>query len=346
MFDKLRKALEGFTKKISKPKEEPKKESDVRVELEEAEEIEEKPRLKEVERLKTKISFVETLTKAISETKISESYFERMFSQLESELLQNNVALEVVNKLHDSLKSELVGRPLKRRDIANIVRNSLKTLIAEIFESPKPLDIYKIIEERKKEGEFTTLMFVGPNGHGKTTTLAHLASLLSQRGYRCVLAAGDTWRSAAIEQLQYHADKLGIQIVKHKYGADPAAVAYDAVRVKDKDVVLIDTAGRSHANVNLMDEMKKIKRIAKPDLTIFVGESIAGNDCVEQVKNFHAAVGIDAMILTKVDVDTKGGTLLSTVHTIKKPIIFIGAGQNYGDLEPFDVNKFTKNILD
>ncbi|MBD3262769.1 signal recognition particle-docking protein FtsY [Candidatus Woesearchaeota archaeon] len=346
MFKFLKKAVEKFSKKVEtappdttppiKEKEKPKVQSETKVSA--------VP--KELKKLEEKQTWLQRVSAKITDVRLSEQHFERLFAKLEKELLQSNVALRVVGEIESKLKADLVGKSLRRNDVVDIIKTDLRELISHILEAPKPIDVFKFIEDKKKKGEFTTIMFVGPNGHGKTTTLAKLAYLLKQKGYRCVFAAGDTWRTAAIEQLQYHADKLGIQIVKHSYGADPAAVAYDAVRVKDKDVVLIDTAGRSHANVNLMDEMKKIKRVAKPDLVIFVGESLAGNDCVEQVKSFHAAVGVDGMILTKVDADEKGGALISTTYAIKKPIMFIGIGQNYSDLEPFDANRIIRSILD
>jgi fused signal recognition particle receptor len=155
----------------------------------------------------------------------------------------------------------------------------------------------------------------------------------------CVLAASDTFRAASQEQLQVHADKLGVKMIKHDYGADPAAVAFDAIKMakaKNIDVVLIDTAGRLHSNINLMDELKKIERVAKPDITIFVGESITGNDCIEQAVKFNEAIDFDAIILTKADVDEKGGAAISVSYVTKKPIIYLGTGQKYEDLKAFD----------
>ncbi|MCA1813367.1 MAG: signal recognition particle-docking protein FtsY, partial [Halobacteriales archaeon] len=183
------------------------------------------------------------------------------------------------------------------------------------------------------------VMFVGVNGTGKTTTIARLAHRLKQNGYTSVLAAGDTFRAGAIEQISLHSDRLGLTIVKHNAGADPAAVAHDAIQhalSRRKDVVLIDTAGRMQTNLNLMAEMKKIHRVAKPDLVIFVGDALAGNDAVEQAKKFDEAIGIDAAILTKVDTDSKGGAALSIAHAVGKPILFLGVGQDYDDLIPFD----------
>jgi fused signal recognition particle receptor len=166
-----------------------------------------------------------------------------------------------------------------------------------------------------------------------------MARLLMDNNLSVILAAADTFRAAAIDQLQYHGDKLGIKVIKQDYGSDPAAVAYDAVKhakSKGTDVVLIDTAGRIHSNINLTDEMKKIVRVSQPDLKIFVGESITGNDCVEQAKKFNEAIGIDAIILSKADIDEKGGAAISVSYVTKKPILYIGTGQEYTDIKVFD----------
>ena len=191
------------------------------------------------------------------------------------------------------------------------------------------------------------IAFFGINGSGKTTSIAKIANMLKEKNISCVLAAGDTFRAASIEQLQIHADKIGVKLIKHTYGSDPAAVAFDAIKhaqSKNMEVVLIDTAGRMHSNTNLVDEMKKIVRVAKPDLKIFVGESITGNDCVEQAKTFNEAVGIDGIILAKADIDEKGGAAISVSYVTKKPILFFGTGQEYKDIEAFDKEKVMKNI--
>jgi len=189
---------------------------------------------------------------------------------------------------------------------------------------------------------------VGVNGTGKTTAIARIAHRLKKRGLSVVLAAGDTFRAGAIEQIDLHAQRLGVKIIKHQAGSDPAAVAFDAVehaRARYKDVVLIDTAGRMQTNTNLMDEMKKIKRIAQPNLVIFVGDALAGNDAVEQARAFEAAVGIDMAILTKIDADAKGGAALSIAHAVGRPVAFVGTGQNYEDLEPFDPDWMVERLF-
>ncbi len=200
---------------------------------------------------------------------------------------------------------------------------------------------------KAKEPPFV-IMFVGINGTGKTTVIAKLTSRLQKHGLSCVLAAADTFRAGAIEQLTLHSEKLGCRIIKHQAGGDPAAVAYDAVehaKARKKDVVLIDTAGRMQTNTNLMDEMKKIRRVAKPDLVVFVGDSLAGSDAVEQAKRFDAAVGIDGVVLTKIDADAKGGAALSIAKTIGKPIIYVSYGQEYDEFMRFDADWMVARIF-
>jgi fused signal recognition particle receptor len=201
----------------------------------------------------------------------------------------------------------------------------------------------------KRAEKPAVIMFVGVNGTGKTTAIARIAYRLKNNGYSCILAAGDTFRAGAIEQLEKHAQRLDLKLIKHKAGADPAAVAFDAVehaKARRKDVVLLDTAGRMQTNINLMDEMKKIKRVADPSMVIYVGDSLAGNDAIIQAQKFDEAVGIDGVILTKIDADAKGGAALSIAYTIGKPILFVGTGQEYPDLIPFDPEWMTARLFE
>ncbi len=193
------------------------------------------------------------------------------------------------------------------------------------------------------------IVFFGINGSGKTTTIAKIAYLLKKHKITSVFAASDTFRAASIEQIEKHAEKLGIKVIKHKYGSDPAAVAFDAInyaKAHNIDVVLIDTSGRMHTEQNLLEEMKKICRVAKPDLRIFVGEAIVGNDAIEQGKTFNDEIGIDGIILTKADVDEKGGATISLSYITKKPILFLGTGQGYADLKEFNKEEILKKIFD
>ncbi len=306
----------------------------------------EKPAVEEVvpeaEPAEEKKGFFAKVKEAITTKKISEKQFDEMFWDLELALLENNAALEVVEKIKGDLKTDLVEKPIPRTKVQETIVMSLRKSIIDLF-PVEPPDLLKIVKHKKPY----VICFVGVNGSGKTTSIAKVAHLLKQHGLSVVLAAADTFRAAAIDQLQLHADKLGVKLIRHDYGSDPAAVAFDAIKhaqATNKDVVLIDTAGRLHSNINLMDEMKKIMRVAKPDLKLFVGESITGNDCVEQAKQFDAAVSIDGIILAKADVDEKGGAAISVSYVTKKPIFYLGTGQEYGDLQQFDKDKLIASI--
>ncbi len=318
-----------------KPTEEEKKEIEKVFEKEEKpEKVEEvKEELVEEEPEKKK-GFFQKITEVISKKALSERQFDDLFFELEVVLMENNVAIEVIEKIKQDLKQELVEKPILRKKVKDTIIETLKKSLDELFD----VDKINLVEKAKEKKPFI-ICFVGINGSGKTTTIAKICKLLQKNKLKCVIAAADTFRAASIEQLQIHADKLGVRMIKHDYGSDSAAVAYDAIKyaqAKKQDVVLIDTAGRLHSNVNLMDEVKKLVRVAKPDLTLFVGESITGNDCVEQAKKFNEIVGIDGIILTKSDVDEKGGAAISVSYVTKKPILYLGTGQEYDDLKEFD----------
>ncbi|GAB4306547.1 MAG: signal recognition particle-docking protein FtsY [Methanobacteriaceae archaeon] len=284
----------------------------------------------------------------IRERTISEKDVEDILWELEMSLLESDVALEVAEKIIKSVKENLVGKKIKRRsDVAQLTKNALKKAISEILDV-KSRSIRFLVDEKKSTNQPLILMFVGINGTGKTTTIAKIATYFIKNDYHPVIAASDTFRAGAIEQLTHHADKIGVKIIKHKKGADPAAVAFDAVshaKAKFKDVVLVDTAGRMQTNVNLMDEMKKIKRVISPDLILFVGDALTGNDAVEQALKFNDAVGIDGIILTKADADSKGGAALSIGYVIKKPIMFLGTGQSYDDIMEFNPDWMVEQII-
>jgi len=308
--------------------EEPKKEEIIKETSKESEHKEEP--------VKEESGFFSRIKKSITTKTISEEKYEDLFWNLEIVLLENNVSVEVIEKIKEDLKEELVNKPLPR-DVEGKIQETLKRTMKEILtiESVDLLDQIK-----SKQGPFI-IAFFGINGVGKTTSIAKLTHLLQSENLSVVLAACDTFRAAAIDQLEEHANKLGVKIIKHDYGSDAAAVAFDAIKYAEKnkiDVVMIDTAGRLHSNTNLMAELEKIIRVTKPDMKIFVGESITGNDCIEQARNFNELVQMDGAILTKVDVDEKGGAPLSISYTIKKPILYLGVGQEYKDLEKFDVD--------
>lgn len=281
------------------------------------------------------------------EKEIKESDINKLENDIKISLLQSDVAFDVVNKIYEELKKDLVGKVVKINEVEKVIIKSLKRIIYEIL-NQESIDVDKIIEKNKILGKPTLILFLGFNGSGKTTTLAKFANLLKKKGFSVVIAAADTFRAASIEQLEEHAKKLNIRMIKHRYGADAAAVIYDAIehaKANGIDVVLADTAGRSHTNVNLMEELKKICRVNKPDLKILVLDALTGNDIVNQCESFNSAVGVDGVILTKVDVYDKGGAILSAAYTLKKPILFLGVGQGYEDLKVFNSEEILNSLF-
>ncbi len=297
----------------------------------------------EAREIKEKPSFFAKLIKKISTSTLTQEQFDELFPELEMILLENNVALEIVDKIKESLSKDLVGIEVKKGEAEKIILQSLKDSILNLLIEPPDL----LEQINKKINGPYTIIFFGINGSGKTTSIAKLAYKLKKHNISCLLAAGDTFRAASIEQLEKHASNLKIPIVKHDYGSDPAAIAFDAKKYAEKNkikVVLIDTAGRMYTKANLIKEMEKIIRVSQPDLKIFVGESITGNDAVEQARTFNEAIGIDGIILSKADIDEKAGTILSVSYITKKPIYFLGTGQEYSDLTPFTKKTVLKNI--
>lgn len=295
--------------------------------------------VKEVE----KVSIKERLAGRVLERKVSEGDIDSLFEDMELGLMEANVALETMDFLKTRMKEYLVDKQLKRGEIEKEVRNTLEKILVEIFDQGK-IGLEKLAKKKKP----VCIVFLGFNGSGKTTSIAKLGKYLTNKKFNVVLAAGDTFRAASIEQLELHGNKLGLKVIKHKYGSDSAAVVYDAkehAKAKGIDFVLADTAGRSHANKDLIDELKKVVRVNNPDLKILVMDSLSGNDLVLQARKFDEAVGIDAMIFTKVDVNEKGGGMLSACHAAKKPILYIGIGQAYEDIEIFDAKKFVEDLM-
>lgn len=279
--------------------------------------------------------------------KITDEQFEEYSEDLEMILLENNVALEVAEGIIKEIKKQIVEKELSRKEIESTIINSLEEKINEIL--VEPFDIIEEIKNHLKNnlGEPYIILFCGINGAGKTTTIAKFANLLKKERISSVMGAGDTFRAASIEQLKQHGEKLNLPVIAQQYGSDPAAVAFDAIKYAKKNkisVVLIDTAGRMHTAINLIREMEKIKRISKPNRTIFLGEAITGNDSVDQVRAFDEAIGIDGIILSKADIDEKGGTALSVGYITKKPIIYLGTGQEYKNLEKFNKKEFIKKL--
>ncbi len=264
-------------------------------------------------------------------------------------LIENDVAVTVADHICDEIEKRLSGLRVRRlADRSLLVRDALRDVLLEILESSEKIDLMEIVERKRRSREPCVIVFVGINGTGKTTTIAKIAHVLLRNNYSVVLACSDTFRAGSIEQLAAHAKRLGVPMIKHQYGADAAAVAYDAIqyaKARGINVVLIDTAGRMQTNKNLLMEMEKIIRVADPDLVIFVGDSLAGNDAVSQAEEFSKSIRIDGSILTKMDADAKGGAAISVTYITKKPVLYVGTGQGYEDLEPFDPKTIVNRIL-
>ncbi|MEM0160424.1 MAG: signal recognition particle-docking protein FtsY [Thermoplasmata archaeon] len=277
--------------------------------------------------------------------KITGNKLNSYLDNLELGLIDADVAYDAAEALKKKLMENIANKKFKRGlDLESTFTELLKQTIFDIFNENK----FNFKEYVKSSTKPLKILFVGVNGTGKTTSIAKLAKWLSLQGYSVVIAASDTFRAGAIEQLEIHSEKLNIRLIKHQHGSDSAAVAFDAIShavSRSRDVVLIDTAGRMQTNKNLMNEMKKLKRVAKPDFTIFVGDALAGNDAINQAKLFNEEIGIDGIILSKIDTDAKGGSAISIVLTLNKPILFLGTGQNYEDLIEFDPKWIINHIF-
>ncbi len=335
MFEKLKEKLGGFKRVLGGAIEDKEKEAikaEAPVKKEEA--------IIEAKKTPEKTGFIQKIKAAVLEQEfiIDEKSLKDHLWELEMALLESDVALPVAEKIVENVKTELVGTRRKiGSDTGKIVENALRQAISKVI-SVDSFDFDTFIEGCAKP---VTIVFVGVNGTGKTTTIAKMAQRFKEQGYSVVIAAGDTFRAGAIEQIEVHAEALGIKLIKHQEGADPAAIIYDAIqfaKAKHKDVVLADTAGRLHTNINLMDQLKKVCRVNNPNLIIFVDEAIAGNDAVERARLFNNAVPFNGTILTKQDADAKGGAAISIAYTTGKPILFLGMGQSYKDLVKFDPN--------
>ncbi len=288
--------------------------------------------------------------KSLGQKEISEKDLDNTLLDLQIALLESDVAQEVVDSLSANLKKELLGLKLEKgQDAGQIIESKLQEAVAGIFARAGKIDLVERINAKKaaKAGPFV-IVFLGINGTGKTTTVAKVANLLRKSGVTVVVAAGDTHRAGAIEQLSQHAERLSLKVIAQRYGADPSAVGRDAVDYARKhyvDAVLIDTAGRMQTSKNLMDEMSKIVRVVKPDVKLFVGDSLAGNDTINQAREFFQYTNFDAAILTKIDADAKGGAAISIAHIASRPIAYVGVGQGYDDMIPFDPDKFIQSLF-
>jgi fused signal recognition particle receptor len=289
------------------------------------------------------------LVEKVATTQLKAEQISPVLQVFKLELVENDVAFSVADHISAELEKRLDGVQVKRLDDRKqVVRDSLRSVLLEILTPTEKVDFLGLAEKKRGLKEPFVVVFVGINGTGKTTSIAKVATLLMKRGFSVVLACADTYRAGSIEQLEEHARRLGVRIIKHSYGSDAAAVGFDAIshaRAHGINVVLIDTAGRIQTDRNLMAELGKVKRVVKPDLTVLTVDSLTGNDAVLQAEEFHNSVGIDATILTKTDADVKGGSALSVAYVTKKPVLFIGTGQRYEDLEEFKPERFTDMIL-
>ena len=297
-----------------------------------------------------KRAFSDAARNLSSPKEISERDLDSQLSELELSLLESDVAPEVVDNLVGSLRNELLGLELEKGQSAEeVIRLKFRIKIADMFTKSGNINLIQLIRSKKEEGKgpFVVLL-LGINGTGKTTTIAKIARMFKKNGISTVLAAADTHRAGAIEQLSQHGQNLSIKVISQRYGADPSAVGRDAVEYATKhlvDTVLIDTAGRMQTAKNLMDEINKIVRVVKPDIKLFIGDSLAGNDTINQAREFFEYTKFDGAILTKTDADAKGGSAISIVHATSKEIVLLGMGQSYDDIIPFSSERFLDSVF-
>ncbi|MBD3187240.1 signal recognition particle-docking protein FtsY [Candidatus Bathyarchaeota archaeon] len=298
---------------------------------------------------KLKSGFKTFVTK-IKTKELNEENLAEPLEELKISLVKNDVAYFVADKIGDLVKEKLLGSRITRGSkVDTFLKGVIRDTIKEILDESRPFDILERVREKAEDDEPYIMVFLGVNGTGKTTTIAKLANYFKKNKISSVIAASDTFRAGSIEQLEKHARKVGVRVIKHEYKSDPSSVAWDAIahaQARHVRVVLVDTAGRQVMDTNLMREMKKIVDVTEPDLVVYVGDALAGNDVVTQVQKFSDYVPINASILTKIDADASGGGALSVSFITKKPIIFVGTGQGYNDIAPFNVEWFLKKIVD
>ena len=284
----------------------------------------------------------------ITKSELRGKDLDKVLDEFHMTLLESDIALPAADYIRDQLKLRIEQLQFTRfSDPRGQVRGILQEILLSVLEKPGQVDFFRLVEEKKKKGEQLIVVFVGVNGTGKTTSIAKLAHILQKKRYSVILAAGDTYRAGSIQQLEEHARRIGVKTIKHDYGADAAAVAFDAVnyaRAHGVNVVLIDTAGRMQTNKNLLEEMRKIVRVTKPDLTVLVVDALTGNDALEQGKVFGEAVKIDGIILAKLDADVKGGSSISLSYILERPVLLVGTGQGYDDLETFQAKEIVRNM--
>jgi fused signal recognition particle receptor len=292
---------------------------------------------------------VKKLINSVGKVKLKGQELETLLWDFKVALIQSDVAVSVADQICSEVEKKLEGTEITRfEEKQTIVEKTLRESLYQVLRTEKEVNFINMVKEKKSMKEPFIIIFIGINGTGKTTTIGKVAHLLLNNDFSVILAGSDTYRAGAIEQLESHAKQLGIRAIKHAYGADAAAVAFDAIehaRARGINTVLVDTAGRMQTNKNLMEEMRKIVRVTAPDFIIFVGDALTGNDAVEQARYFSQYVEFHASILTKIDADAKGGAAISIAHATKKPIIFWGTGQRYEDLIQFNPDFLLEKIF-
>lgn len=290
-----------------------------------------------------------SIKKTFTTRTIDERVIDEIFSQFEIELIESDLSLDVIEDVKERLKGKILGEKVEKKKMGEFMEGAIREVLEEILIEPeKPLEV--LIETKRKDVKKQpfVIIFLGINGTGKTTTIAKVGKLLEEKGFRVLLAAADTYRAGAIEQLEVHARRVGLKVISQRYGADAAAVARDAIehaKSNNYDVVLVDTAGRMQTNKNLLEELAKIVRVSKSDMNIFVGDALSGNDILNQARMFMEKPGFEASILTKVDADVKGGSIINVAWASRKPIFYLGTGQSYDDLIPFSKKWVIERIL-
>jgi fused signal recognition particle receptor len=298
---------------------------------------------------KAKKNIFKKIVSKITKKKIDENDFEKIWENIEIYLFEINISYKIVMLLKDKLKLEIIGKEFSR---TNLEKKFLELLNKETTNFLKKresnfLEQFKIIKKADENG-LVKILVLGVNGVGKTTTIAKIINYLKNNNLTCCVSASDTFRAAAIEQLEFHCDKLNVKIIKHQKNSDPASVAFDGVeyaKSKKLDCVIIDTAGRQPNNSNLIKELEKIKRVSKSQMTIFVGDSNSGNDMLNQIESFNKILKINGVILTKIDTDNKPGSIINVAYDLDSPIYFLGIGQEYKDLEIFNSKKITQILF-
>jgi len=290
-----------------------------------------------------------SIAEKISKSELGGPDLDRLLQELRTTLAENDVALPVAERISDGIRQSAANVQVSRLgDRRQPVMAIIREVLLDLLKGSGEASFFEKVEMKRKAHEPAIIVFVGINGTGKTTTIAKIAHLLKERGYSVVIACADTYRTGSIEQLEEHARRVGVRTIKHTYGADAAAVAFDSInhaRANGINTVLIDTAGRMQTKRNLLEEMKKIVRVASPDFIMLVVDSLTGNDAVEQGKSFNEAVRIDGITLTKLDADARGGSAISLASEIGKPVVFAGTGQAYEDLISFDPKMIVDRIV-